>query len=66
MTIFINERPVKLPSCIMTIRQMIEWKMPRHNGTVVAVNDRILREEIWENQLLKEGDRVAILSICPI
>ena len=31
--------------------------------SLVSVNDRIVRHELWDNLILREGDRVEVLSL---
>lgn len=62
MTIFINDNPTQLPEKNMTLADLVKWKEIPAQGTAVAVNDKLIKQESWSVTNLKELDRVTIIS----
>ena len=45
------------------LSRTLEFLGYKQNTVVVEVNDLIINSEKWENKILKEGDRLEIVSI---
>jgi len=62
MNIIFNNIQLKLPAEVMTVAELASWKNIKPQGTAIAVNDRIIRKEIWKSTILKPLDRVTVIS----
>lgn len=62
MTILINDNPVKLPNDFMTIADLVKWKEIPSQGTAIAVNNKLVKQELWPVTNLKENDLVTVIS----
>lgn len=62
MDILLNNIPTKLPDSVMTVADLAEWKDIRRAGTAIAVNDKIVRKDMWKNAHLSSLDRVTVIS----
>lgn len=62
MNILLNNIPTPLPRDFMTVEDLVEWKGIKPSGTAVAVNDKIIRKELWNLTKLSDLDRVTIIS----
>lgn len=62
MTILLNDDPTKLPNDLMTISDLVEWKGISSQGTAIAVNDRLIKQDQWGITSLKEMDQITIIS----
>ena len=58
----LNEMPVKLPNGYMTIKDLVEWKNIPAQGTAVAVNDKLVKQDLWDVTHLNELDQVTVIS----
>lgn len=61
MKIIFNSKIVNIPE-----QSSLYELMSRRNydlqWSLVSVNDRIIRHEIWEDKIIRDGDRVDVLS----
>ena len=61
MKIIFNSKTVSIPEqsslCELMSRRNydLQWSL-------VSINDRIIRHEIWEDKIIRDGDRVDVLS----
>lgn len=62
MTIILNDVPVKLPNDLMNIEELVKWKGISSQGTAVALNDKLIKQDQWSVTTLKELDRVTVIS----
>lgn len=62
MNILLNNIPTPLPRDFMTVEDLVKWKGIKPSGTAVAVNDKIIRKELWNLTKLSDLDRVTIIS----
>ncbi|MDE6097158.1 MAG: sulfur carrier protein ThiS [Muribaculaceae bacterium] len=62
MKIILNNILTTLPSELMTVAEFVEWKGIKPAGTAIAVNDRIVRKELWVSTSFQELDRVTVIS----
>ena len=58
----LNEMPVKLPNGYMTIKDLMDWKNIPAQGTAVAVNDKLVKQDLWDVTHLNELDQVTVIS----
>lgn len=62
MTITINDNPVKLPNDFMTIYDLVKWKDIPSQGTAIALNNKLIKQELWPVTKLNENDVVTVIS----
>ena len=62
MTVFINDNPVNLPNDYMTIADLVKWKEIPSQGTAIAINNKLIKQENWKITNLKDQDRITIIS----
>ena len=58
-----EEKNIKLDNEKALLSNTLELLGYKPNTIVVEVNDLIINSTKWENELLKEGDRLEIVSI---
>ena len=58
-----NEKTIDLENDKALLSKTLELLGYRPNTIVVEVNDLIINSTKWENKILKEGDRLEIVSI---
>lgn len=62
MKILLNNIITPLPSDYMTIAEFITWKGIKPQGTAIAINDKIVRKDLWESTTFQDLDRVTVIS----
>ena len=62
MNIFINDVPTVLPDDNMNLTDLAKWKNISNQATAIAVNDKLIRQNLWSVTYLKDRDRVTIIS----
>lgn len=62
MKILLNNIITPLPSDYMTVAEFMEWKGIKPQGTAIAVNDKIIRKELWSTTSFQDLDRVTVIS----
>ncbi|MDE5675109.1 MAG: sulfur carrier protein ThiS [Muribaculaceae bacterium] len=62
MKILLNNILTPLPSDHMTVAEFITWKGISQSGTAVAINDHIIRKEMWDTTSFQDLDRVTVIS----
>ena len=62
MKIFLNDTPVTLPDDLTTIADLMKWKNISSQGTAVALNDKLIRQELWSVISLNDLDRITVIS----
>lgn len=62
MNIFLNDIPTKLPEDHMNLKDLLEWKQISPQGTAVALNDKLIKQDLWSVKSLNEGDHVTIIT----
>ncbi len=65
MKIRINgkEKKIELENEKAFLSSTLEFLGYKKNTVVVELNDLIINSKKWENQIIKEGDRLEIVSI---
>ena len=58
-----KEKTIKLENNKALLSSTLELLGYRPNTVVVEVNDLIINSKKWKNEILKEGDRLEIVSI---
>ena len=58
-----KEKKIELEDGKALLSNTIELLGYKRNTVVVEVNDLIINSKKWENQIIKEGDRLEIVSI---
>ena len=65
MKISVNgqEKTIEIESEKALLSSILEFLGYKQNTVVVEVNDLIINSKKWENEIIKEGDRLEIVSI---
>ena len=65
MKISVNgkEKKIELENEKALLSSTLEFLGYKKNTVVVEVNDLIINSKKWENEIIKEGDRLEIVSI---
>ena len=65
MKISVNgkEKKIELENEKALLSSIIEFLGYKQNTIVVEVNDLIINSKKWENEIIREGDRLEIVSI---
>ena len=58
-----KEKIIKLEKEKALLSSTLELLGYKQNTVVVEVNDLIINSKKWENEIIKEGDRLEIVSI---
>ena len=58
-----KEKSIRIESDKALLSSTLEFLGYKPNTIVVEVNDLIINSTKWENQILKDGDRLEIVSI---
>ena len=58
-----KEKKIELESENALLSSTLEFLGYKQNSVVVEVNDLIINSKKWENEIIKEGDRLEIVSI---
>ena len=58
-----KEKKIELENEKALLSSTLELLGYKQNTIVVEVNDLIINSEKWKNELIKEGDRLEIVSI---
>ena len=58
-----KEKNVELKNKKALLSSILEFLGYKSNTIVVEVNDLIINSKKWENEIIKEGDRLEIVSI---
>lgn len=62
MTIIYNNEPIKLPHAQMSVEDLVNWKQLAKQGTAIAVNDKLVKKDLWSVTFLKDLDNVTIIT----
>lgn len=62
MTIYINDHATEFPDKGISIKEILEIKNFPTGGTAVALNNKIIRRDRWESVILKDSDRLTVIS----
>ena len=58
-----KEKNIELENEKALLSRTLELLGYKNNTVVVEVNDLIINSKKWENEIIKEGDRLEIVSI---
>ena len=58
-----KEKNIELKNKKALLSSILEFLGYKSNTIVVEVNDLIINSKKWENEIIKEGDRLEIVSI---
>ena len=58
-----NEKKIELENEKVLLSSILEFLGYKQNTVVVEVNDLIINSKKWEDEIIKEGDRLEIVSI---
>lgn len=62
MTILYNDNPTTLPASIMTVADLAKWKDIPEQGTAIAINNKLIKKDLWSVNSLKEMDQVTVIT----
>ena len=58
-----KEEKIELENDKALLSSTLEFLGYKQNNVVVELNDLIINSKKWENEIIKEGDRLEIVSI---
>ena len=58
-----KEKKIELENEKVLLSRILEFLGYKQNTIVVEVNDLIINSKKWENEIIKEGDRLEIVPI---
>ena len=58
-----KEKKIELQNKKALLSSTLEFLGYKQNTVVVEVNDLIINSKKWENEIIKEGDKLEIVSI---
>ena len=58
-----KEKKIELENKKALLSNTLEFLGYKQNNVVVELNDLIINSKKWENEIIKEGDRLEIVSI---
>ena len=58
-----KEKKIELENEKALLSSILEFLGYKQNTVVVELNDLIINSKKWENEIIKEGDRLEIVSI---
>ena len=62
MKILLNNIVTPIPSDCMTVADFVVWKGINPSGTAIAVNDKIIKKNLWETTTFHDLDRVTVIA----
>lgn len=62
MIIIYNNVNEQLPKEVKTLAELAELKKIPAHGSAIAVNDKLIKRDLWNVTVLKELDRVTVIT----
>ncbi len=62
MKLIINNEPVEILENSISVEKLMEFRSIPTQGTAIAVNDMIIGRDKRGSHLLKDGDRVMVIT----
>lgn len=62
MTILLNNNPLELPNDFMTLEDLVKWKNIPTQGTAIALNEKLIKQQQWSVIKLNNLDQVTVIS----
>lgn len=62
MTIFYNDIPLEVPKEITTLAQLAAWKKIPNQGSAIALNDKLIKKELWSVTNFNNLDRITVIT----
>lgn len=62
MTILLNDNTEVLPDNVVTVSDLVKWKNIPAQGTAIAVNDKLIRQQQWDQVKLSDGEQITVIS----
>ncbi len=62
MRIYLNEQEVELPTQELAIDALLELRGLPQKGMAVAINNQVVRKDMWSSTYLKQDDKVVIIA----
>ena len=62
MTIFYNDIPLEVPKEIITLAQLAAWKNIPDQGSAIALNDKLIKKELWSVTNFNNLDRITVIT----
>ena len=62
MRIILNDNPVDLPKNVTTVKDFVNWRQIPSQGTAIAINDKLLKQDLWPVTAFEDLDRITIIS----
>lgn len=62
MKIKLNNETIELQHNHFSIKELLELKNIRPNGTALAINGKLIKQGQWDSIQLKENDDIIVIS----
>lgn len=62
MIIYFNNEPLKLSNTNMTLADLVKMKDIPSQGTAIAINDKLVKQDQWSVKTLNDQDRVTVIT----
>lgn len=62
MNVFINNVATEVPKEVLTLEDLVRWKNINPQGTAIALNDKLIKQNLWNLTTIKELDQITIIS----
>ena len=62
MNVFINSKETELPDTMSSVADLLRLKGISSSGFAVAINNKVVRKDLWSATLLNEGDKVTVIT----
>ncbi len=62
MTVFINKKETALTASISITTMLTQDGITASRGIAVAVNDLVVSKNNWASHMLKDGDKITIIT----
>lgn len=62
MTLIYNDNPVVTSNDNMTLEEFANWKNIPMQGTAIAINDKLIKHDLWKVTPLHDMDRITVIT----
>lgn len=62
MKVFLNKQEFSTDSDLLTIAELLKQNQLPTVGVAVAVNNKVIRKNLWDATMLSDGDEVTVIT----
>lgn len=62
MNIYINNQLKEVSNQKMSLKDLAISEKINMQGTAIAINDKLIKQALWETTMVKENDNITIIS----